>query len=460
MPKDREKLAYAIFLAFIAIFVIVALKGLAAPQPGDENAYYYMGRLVSEGKSPYSDFFYAHPPLHIYLIALIYKIFGFNIIALKLIPLLSALASALFVFKITKEKFGNASALISSALFLFSYSIMFNSVFSFGIMPAVMFLTAGAYFLWIKNNCILAGMLFGLAGITRLLSLVPILIILIVFLFAKEKGFLKLLCAFSLVFLVTNGIFIALHKDSYLIPVYKFHLLKSSDSGENFREYADTLKLNWLLFLSAALLIFVKGKKQAGAFALVAAAHLLFLLALKKIFGFYFIIAFPFLAIIGGHSIANLYNKINLSKKWKRTILIILLVIFAWDLTANILFLEKIGFKGFERKDGLMEFIESSSGNDTLLFGDDSVVPLLALLTNKKIALELVDTNNQVFITGMKDLNKALNDLKGKDILFIIRNKQGISYFKEVRSFLDKNCGFLSQFHDKIEGDYIVYRCR
>ena len=80
-------------------------------------------------------------------------------------------------------------------------------------------------------------------------------------------------------------------------------------------------------------------------------------------------------------------------------------------------------------------------------------------MTNKKIAFDFVDTNNQVFLSGLRDLNRVLADLNGKDILFVIRSKQGISYFSEVKDFLNKNCGFLSQFHDKIEGSYLVYRC-
>ena len=101
----------------------------------------------------------------------------------------------------------------------------------------------------------------------------------------------------------------------------------------------------------------------------------------------------------------------------------------------------------------------SNSDKNTILFGDDSVAPLLALLTNKRIALNFVDTNNQVFTSGIRDLSRILADLKGKDVLFIVRSDQGISYFGEVRAFLVRNCNFLSQFHDKMEGDYLVYRC-
>ncbi len=460
MLNVRNKLVYSLFILFVIIFIIIALKSLTVVQPGDENVYYYMGKLISEGKIPYRDFFYAHPPLHVYLIAFIYKIFGFNIIILKFIPLASILISAFFIFKITKEKFGDIEAIISSLLFLFSYSIMFNSVFSFGIEIATMFLVIGVYFLFNKNNYILSGLFFGLAGVTRLLSLIPIFVIFLVVLFSDKKNFLKLSSTFLIVFLLVNGIFAFMFEDDYLTPIYKFHLLKTRNSDENIKEYVDIIKLNWILFLSAALIIFIKDKKQINMFLFTSIIYLLFLFSLKKLFGFYFIMMFPLLALIGGYSIVNLFRHLNFPKKWKIFIIIIFFLIFFWNLTSDILFLEKIGFTGFERGKDIVKFVNSVSNNDTLLFGDDSVTPLLALLTNKKIALDFVDTNNQVFISGVKDLDKTLKNLKNKDILFIIRSKQGISYFSDVKEFLNKNCEFLSQFYDKIEGSYLVYRCK
>ena len=453
---SKNKISYYIFGILIAIFIIIVSKGLTAPQPGDENVYYYMGKLVSEGKVPYRDFFLAHPPLHIYLIALIYKIFGFNIVILKLIPLISTLVSTIFIFCIAKNKCGDYEAIISSLLFLFSYSVMFNSVFSFGIEIAVMFLLIGVYFLWTKNNYILAGIFFGLAAITRLLTLIPILIILIMALSSYKRNFLKSLSAFLIVFLLFNGLFIFLFGNNYIIPVYNFHLLKSFGAEENLKEYIDIIKLNWILFSSALLIVFVKEKKQVSAFAVISIVYLIFLASLKKIFGFYFIATFPFLAIIGGYSIVNFPTKFF----YRKILLVLFLSIFIWNLSSDTLFLEKIGFKGFERGKDLTDFIASNSNKNTLLFGDDSVVPLLALLMDRKIAFDFVDTNNEIFISGIKNLKEVLSSLKGKDVLFIIRSKQGISYFSEVKEFLNKNCDFLSRFHDKIEGSYLIYKCK
>ena len=243
MLTNKNKSAYALLFIFFIVFIFIVLKGLLTPQPGDENVYYYMGKLIAEGKLPYKDFFYAHPPLQIYLIALIYNIFGFNIVALKAVPLISTLTSAFFIFKIAK-RFGNSEAIISSLLFLFSYSTMFNSVFSFGIDVATMLLVIGVYFLWNKNSPVLAGLFFGFAGITRLLSLIPIFVIFAFGLLSSKKNFLKLLSGFFIVFLIVNGIFALFLGNNYAEQVYKYHLLKSFDSRENFKEYFDIVKLN------------------------------------------------------------------------------------------------------------------------------------------------------------------------------------------------------------------------
>jgi len=460
MLKNKKLSPYFILPLFFAVFFLISFKGLATAQPGDENVYYYMGKLIAEGKIPYGDFLYAHPPLQIYMIALIYKMLGFNIFALKIVPLISTLISAFFVFKIAKEKFGDAEAIVATALFLFSYGIMFNSVFSFGVEIAAMLLIAGFYFLWNKTNYVLSGLFFGLASITRLLSLVPIAVILFFVFLSNRKNFIKLSSAFFAVFLLVNGIFLAIFGDNYLTPVYKYHFLKSFSYNENFMEYFDIVKLNWVLFASALLFIFVEDKKKLSIPVFISAIYLILLAFLNKLFGFYFMVIFPFLAVIGSYGIANIFRNLNLAKKWKISIAAVLFPVFLWNLSSDVMFLQKTGFPGFERGNDLAQFANSNSNENTLLFGDDSVVPLLALMVNKKIALDFVDTNNQVFIARIRDLDKILDDLNGKDILFIIRSKQGISAFESVRDFLSQNCEFLSAFHDRMEGDYLVYRCK
>ena len=458
MNTNKNRLPYILLFIFIIGFILIAVKGLMVPQPGDENVYYYMGKLVSEGKVPYRDFFYAHPPLHIYLISAVYRIFGFNIVILKSIPLISAILSSIFVFCITKNKYGSPEAIAASLLYLFSYSVMFNSVFSFGIDVAVMLMLAGIFFLWNRNSPIAAGVFFGLAGITRLLVIVPIIIIFASALLSDKKNLFKALCGFLIIFLPVNLIFSSLGGD-YITQAYKFHFLKSSEGGKNLREYADIIKLNWILFLSAIPFFFLKEKKRIGIFAIISAVYLLFLMLLKKIFGFYFLAAFPFLAITGGFCIVNLIRELSLKKRAAVLAYAMLVLLFSWNLASDTRFIEKFGFMGFERGNSMSDFIKSKSGSKTILFGDDSAAPLLALMSGSRIAFDFVDTNEQVFISGIKNLKDYLSSLKGKDIIFIIRSRQGISSFPETREFLNSNCELSGSFHDTQEGDYIFYRC-
>ncbi|MBI2655957.1 glycosyltransferase family 39 protein [Candidatus Woesearchaeota archaeon] len=454
----KNKIAYALFFAFAAIFISVVFKGAITAQPGDENVYFYMGKLIAEGKIPYRDFFYAHPPLHAYLLAAVYKAFGFNILALKLIPFVSALISSFFIFKIAKEKFGNLEAITSSLLFMFSYGIMFNSAFSFGIMTATMLMTIGFYFLFNKNKNYLAGLFFGLAAVTRLLALIPIFVILFTVFLSNRKKFVQLSSSFLIIFLAVNLAFILFFGNDYTTPVYKFHLVKSAGINQNLNEYLGIIKLNWILFLSAFAFVFAKSKKPLIVFAVPSLIYLAFLLFLKRLFGFYFIIIFPFLAIIGGYSLANLCKQLRIGNKLKVAAAAAIALIFLWNLAADISFLQKRAFTGFERGNDLADFVNTNSNKNTLLFGDASIAPLIALMTDKKLALDFADTNDQVFSSRIVDINNVLSGIKGKNILFIARDK-GISSLTEARNFLNTDCELLSTFYDRSEGNYLIYKC-
>src|SRR3989338_9365317 len=64
------------FLIVALVFIIIEAKGLTQVGPGDENVYFYMAKAMSEGQMPYRDFFYAHPPLHIFLLSVLINIWA------------------------------------------------------------------------------------------------------------------------------------------------------------------------------------------------------------------------------------------------------------------------------------------------------------------------------------------------------------------------------------------------
>src|SRR3989344_2095849 len=123
------------FLIIAAIFIIIESKGLTQAGPGDENVYFYMAKSVSEGQIPYHDFFYVHPPLHIYLLAVLIKLFGVNFFVLKSAGLAFFLIASFFLYKLSlelfqnkiKENHANAISLLSVILFLSSFTTLFTA---------------------------------------------------------------------------------------------------------------------------------------------------------------------------------------------------------------------------------------------------------------------------------------------------------------------------------------------
>src|SRR3989338_974374 len=104
---------WIIFFAAAAVFL--AIKVFAADYAvSDENTYYKMGQLVAEGQVPYRDFFFAHPPLQIYIYAVAFKVFGFNFFMLKMFSAVAAVAAAVFVFLAAKEKVNREAAVAAA----------------------------------------------------------------------------------------------------------------------------------------------------------------------------------------------------------------------------------------------------------------------------------------------------------------------------------------------------------
>lgn len=454
MKKLNDKIVWIFFSLIILTFIAVEFNGLSLQVPGDENVYYYMGKLVSEGSLPYKDFFYSHPPLQVFLLSVFIKLFGYNVIILKLIPFLSILFSTFLLFKITK-KLGNLEALFAVILFLFSYIVLFNSVYSVGMNLTLLFVALGSYFLLNRKMYLISGIFFGFASITTLFSVVPFIAISLFLFLTNKKKLLIFLLGFSIIFIITNLLFIIIFGQKYIIPVYKYHLIKTDLNIPKTQIFLNIIKLNWPLVLSSLLLFFVKDKKKIQLPLFISLVYIIFLILLKRIFDFYFIILFFFLSIFAGYSIAYLLKKIP--KKFL-FLLIAILLLFIWNASADILFLNKFSFSQFEIKNEISTYIDKNFEKNILLFGDESTTPLIALITGRKIAHNIIDLNEMVFITKVADINETIEKIKNEKMIFILRT-QGIAQFKEFIDFLNNNCNLRRSFEDKIEGTFLIYTC-
>lgn len=459
MIIDNKK-SWILFIVIIIFFlVVIKERVITYSLNSDENAYFYMAKLISEGNLPYRDFFFAHPPLQLFILALIFKIFGFNFILLKLVPILSIILSSFFLFKIIKYKFGNLAALIGVVLFLFEYNLIRSSTQASGINETLLFILLGFYY-FIKNKNIISGLFFGLAGLTGLYSAIPIIIFLFYLLIKNRKEFLNFLLGFSIFFIINLIFFII--SNNFITQVYLYHLMKP----EEYSLYSPFVLLiviekNIVLFLSLVLfLIFYKQLKDIRyikLILLIVITYIIFFLFLKRPFIFYYILIFPFLAIIGAIGIIELLKKIKIKKVGIIILSLIIMFIIVYALINFNIDYTKTDTKKINE---LSNFIKVNSKENDLIFGDYYIVPLLSLMTNREIALNEVDTNLMRF-QSITDINEVIYRLDNEKRLkyIIIEANRDLAYSKEFVEFT-KKCKLIKI--DKAEnfGEYYIFGCK
>jgi len=446
---------YLVFFLVIVCYIIIKVNFLNYSY-SDENTYFYIGKLISEGLVPYKDFFFSHPPLQVYLFAFLFKIFGFSFLALKLIPLLCTIISAFFIYIIVNKKIGLREAILALIMFLFSYDSLRFSSYAVGVNLTTMFAVIGIYYL-LNKRYLLSGIFYGTAAITGLYSLVFSLVILLILVFKNRKNFLRFLIGFSIVFLIANLIFILVAGGDYIREVYSYHLSKPSEESNRFQVLGRLVKVNLLLFGSFLVYLFrrilFKNKKFNLIFFTVL-AYLFFLVLLQSIFGFYSMLIFPFLAVLGGSSLGWLVKK-------NKAILVIVILLMVLSVGWSVNKFVKYDFQDFKNADEVVDFIKNNSNPNDAIYGDDSITTLLALLSNRRIIANFADSNNFIFRSGVVDLDKTIQRLRADKVKFIIVYKLktathtgrfGPAFIDEFYDFTVNECSVAKEFKETWHG--------
>ncbi|MBM4343808.1 MAG: hypothetical protein FJ100_10595 [Deltaproteobacteria bacterium] len=132
----------------------------------DEALYYYAARLWSEGAMPYRDFFFSHPPLHIAVPALLYKVFGYQFLMGKLLSVVAATVAALFNWRIARHALGPLGGVLALALTLLAGEVLQAATNLTGVNLTAAWLMAGLWALWVRRSFVWAGACLGAAAAT------------------------------------------------------------------------------------------------------------------------------------------------------------------------------------------------------------------------------------------------------------------------------------------------------
>ena len=189
IEKNYTKIVVLLLLFYILVGCFYMFFGSVNE---DEGWYLYAGKLVYQGKVPYSDFSYTQAPLLPYIYGIPQFLFGTSLYLGRITSLLLGIMTLLLSIVISNRLAGKLAAVISgTAISLNLYSIYFLTITKTYSLTAF-FLSVSVFFLvsrinkWARYS--LSTIFLCLAAGTRLstISAIPILFIYL-FVFEKEN---------------------------------------------------------------------------------------------------------------------------------------------------------------------------------------------------------------------------------------------------------------------------------
>lgn len=292
-------------------------------------------------------------PFLLYLLSVIYKMFGISTFTSRLLPALFGIGTILATFFLAKELFNQKTAFMSSLILITTPQFIHYSRMLMLDMPVTFFIVFSIYLFVLseKRNstfiyCLL-GISLGLGVMAKgAIGSVAFFIVFASLALTKNikyftnRNFLIILLAFIIITLPWHLIQLILHKSKFINDYLGYHVLKriavpleAHDYGNIF--YFRVLKYGlktwlWPLILSIVYLLIFEIKRNKEKILLIswiAITFGIFLIAKTKL-PWYLIPLYPGFAIITAHFLDN----INVKKVKAGFIACIIIFIFSFHL--------------------------------------------------------------------------------------------------------------------------------
>src|SRR3990167_9738206 len=305
----KKKYKFVLIFAFLIFFLVEIFSQFTWNVVGDDQVYFYMGNQVAEGKLPYKDFFYAHPPLQLLVYGFLFKLIPYSH-TFRVFFILLTILNAYLLYSIAKREFSEKVALLSAIIYLYTPTILFNASFEYGLTIGMTFFLLGLK--WFKVWSVQV-LMFLLASFYRFHFIFLIVGYYVYFLFSRDKEIIKQylfrLGIWLTLFLLVN-INLMIYLPNYLEDVFLYHYLKPELSIQSFLIISTILKINYLLFILPLifLLFYLKKNNQVIALYLLIPIPFLMYFTFNTFFGYYFVILVPFLSVVSGYTIGKIGN--------------------------------------------------------------------------------------------------------------------------------------------------------
>jgi hypothetical protein len=215
-------------VATLGIFCLLKTHGMGASNT-DENIYFYMAAQLGDGIWPYTDYFFAHPPLHVVLPGLLFAVTGFGLSLAKAIAPAACAITGLALWSMARHHLGGLAAAVAMVAFLFGAEVLKASTNMTGINLTVMWLVLGLRS-WSLVQPRRAGLFFACSLSTGIYAAAAVCAALALAVFRSRRTAAELLLTTALGFGAVNLVGWLAAPEAFLDGVYRYHGLKTADA--------------------------------------------------------------------------------------------------------------------------------------------------------------------------------------------------------------------------------------
>lgn len=388
-----------LFLALLALCAL-AVAPSSVPLPRDENIYFLMAREVLRGSVPYRDFFFAHPPIMLYVLACSFMLFGTTWWAGTLVATVVNVALLIGCHQVARRSFGERGALLTAALLLGSRGFL-EVAQTDGNALSLLFCV-----LALERHCanrpFVSGVLCGTAVLTKLFAVVAAPAILVDLCLSPARrrdagpfvlGIAAVVVPVSLAFATIAGY------GPVLDSVVLYHLHKEPFTlHDRATVVAVFLRSNALAVAvcAAALWTLPDRPRSVVAFLLLATA---FVLVQRRLV--YPYLVYPLLActVLGGGLLDGLMSR---GASLRLVVTLLLVAGLTWSMIGHTL-----ARRGEPVYSGavidMARRVRESTGQDERISGHSTAATAVAFLADRQMSGAEMDTNYERIAGGALD---------------------------------------------------------
>lgn len=445
MLKTWNKIVF-IIVAFVFLIRLFFLH----PTFSDENFYFNVAKQILAGSLPYKDFFFSHPPLQIYTLASLFKVFGTSIFVGKLLPLITSSLNIILVFLISKSFFDEKTGFLASVFYIIFPAFLSFSLIEYGMLPTVFFFLLSFYLL-IKDKPLLSASSLAIACMFRYNAIFYLPLFLM---FYKKKEIKKFFIYFLIVFSAVLLLFTQIFGHNFINDTIIFHTESKVSVTQPFtmQYWSFNLPILFLVLISIILGITKKDKILVYLSIIPLVIDLILLMNLKVIFYHYFLLSLPFYAMVIARAFTSSKDQIL------RGFIILILILAIYSNFKTIDYY--INPSNASRMIEIDNFVNKNSGKDDKIFGEPSLTNYISFISDRKISSDYLDSYMQHMV--FEGTDKVVKNLEKDKPKFVIEVRlQDKNYYLEepnLKSFILGN--YKNVFNSSGIPEYLVFQLK